>query len=104
MPVSTVYEKGPYEKYMFFRKYIRSKKHMFFEKVYMFFEKVYMFFEKVYMFFEKVYMFFEKVYNMFFEKVYIFLKSIYFLRKAPSRTPYPARATSYLSPQDNIPG
>ena len=62
----TVYEKGPYEKYMFFRKYKRSKKHMFFEKVYMFFGKVY----------------------MFFEKVYIFLKSIYFLRKAPSRTPY----------------
>ena len=61
----TVYEKGPYETYMFFRKYIRSKKHMFFEKIYMFFEKVY----------------------MFFEKVYIFLKSIYFLRKAPSRTP-----------------
>ena len=26
---------------------------------------------------------------MFFEKVYIFFKSIYFLRKAPSRTPYP---------------
>ena len=62
-----MFEKGPYEKYMFFRKYIRSKKHMFFEKVYMFFEKVYI---------------------MFFEKVYIFKKSIYFLRKAPSRTPY----------------
>ena len=46
----TVYEKGPYETYMFFRKYIRSKKHMFFEKIYMFFEKVYMFFEKVYIF------------------------------------------------------
>ena len=72
-----MYEKGPYEKYMFLlfqktyvfwnRKYKRSKKHMFFEKVYnMFFGKVYMFFEKVY---------------------YIFFKSIYFLRKAPSRTP-----------------
>ena len=56
--VHAMFEKGPYEKYMFFRKYIRSKKHMFFEKVYMFFEKVYMFFEKVYMFFEKAYIFF----------------------------------------------
>ena len=51
---------GPYEKYMFFRKYIRSKKHM------------------------------------FFEKAYIFLKSIYFLRKAPSRTPYPLKASLFI--------
>ncbi len=41
--VHAMLEMGPYEKYMFFRKYIRSKKHMFFEKVYMFFEKVYVF-------------------------------------------------------------
>ena len=44
--VHVVFEKGPYEKYMFFRKYIRSKKHMFFRKVYMFFDKVYIFFKK----------------------------------------------------------
>ena len=44
--VHAMLEMGPYEKYMFFRKYIRSKKHMFFRKVYMFFEKVYMFYEK----------------------------------------------------------
>ena len=45
--VHAMLEMGPYEKYVFFRKYIRSKKHMFFRKVYMFFEKVYMFYEKV---------------------------------------------------------
>ena len=33
---------------------------------------------------------------MFFEKVYIFLKSIYFLRKAPSRTPYPLKASLFI--------
>ena len=48
--VHAMFEKGPYEKYMFFRKYIRSKKHMFFEKVYMFLKK-YICFLKKYIFF-----------------------------------------------------
>ena len=33
---------------------------------------------------------------MFFEKVYILKKSIYFLRKAPSRTPYPLKASLFI--------
>ena len=39
--VHATFEKGHYEKYMFFRKYIRSKKHMFFEKVYIFLKSIY---------------------------------------------------------------
>ena len=72
-----MFEKGPYEKYMLFRKFIRLTKHMFFEKVYMFLKKVYMFFEKVCMFlkkyicFLKKYVCFLKKY-IFFEKAYIF--------------------------------
>ena len=65
------------KKYMFFRKYIRLKKHMFFEKVYMFLKKVYMFFEKVCMFFKKYICFLKKYVcflkkYIFFEKAYIF--------------------------------
>ena len=72
-----MFEKGPYKKYMLFRKFIRLTKHMFFEKVYMFLKKVYMFFEKVCMFFKnyicflKKYVCFLKKY-IFFEKAYIF--------------------------------
>ena len=48
------------KKYMFFRKYIRLKKHMFFEKVYMFLKK-YICFLKKYLFFEKAYFFFVRL-------------------------------------------
>ena len=54
--VHVVFEKGPYEKYMFFRKYIRSKKHVF-EKVYIFFFKVYMFLKKYIYFLKSIYVF-----------------------------------------------
>ena len=72
-----MFEKGPYEKYMLFRKFIRLTKHMFFEKVYMFLKKVYMFFEKVCMFFKKYICFLKKYVcflkkYIFFEKAYIF--------------------------------
>ena len=75
--VHAMFEKGPYEKYMLFRKFIRLTKHMFFEKVYMFLKKVYMFFEKVCMFFKKYICFLKKYVcflkkYIFFEKTYIF--------------------------------
>ena len=75
--VHAMFEKGPYEKYMLFRKFIRLTKHMFFEKVYMFLKKVYMFFEKVCMFFKKYICFLKKYVcflkkYIFFEKAYIF--------------------------------
>ena len=62
----TVYEKGPYEKHIFFRKYIRSKKHMFLKK----------------------YIYFFKKYICFLKKYVYFFKKHIFFRKAPSRTPY----------------
>ena len=48
--VHVVFEKGPYEKHMFFRKYIRSKKHMFLKK-YIYFLKKYICFLKKYVYF-----------------------------------------------------
>ena len=45
------------KKYMFFRKYIRLKKHMFFEKVYMFLKKYICFLKKYVCFLKNIYVF-----------------------------------------------
>ena len=92
-----MFEKGPYEKYMLFRKFIRLTKHMFFEKVYMFLKKVYMFFEKVCMFFKKYICFLKKYVcflkkYIFFEKAYIFFVRLLLVHRTFARATHSAYA------------